>query len=548
MSAPRRLNQLDLLQQSTDRLVKMVLDLPYTFISNKKSGKESEHLGTIADQALHLHVDDPAMNEDQLSMTDWAMMLYRHVKPLEKSNDKMSTRALLLDEIVRYLQVVTESIMLGTDRLQREKVGAKAGEPVALPGGDDIIPFVVSLLPSDQAKLFLLSHNMNMLCTILDTCRRFLKANESKYKLSEKEYDTIGLIENAATSLSSAILATIETHKVKVEAESKPSESSSPQPAEKQKREAERAEKMALQDKKSAERLELLRGALERVDIGPDYPNYISSYSPKKYNHLLQTIGLMAGADYQLASDLRKLPVNKTSASEIKEPASESKASAKPVPVISDESAKKFDKFSKKRKIERLFNMALDISSYKSSDKGDIPPQEKELKYHLLLLALVITMGETSQRLRPSELRLSIEQILASSLDKQHYDSNTDYAFYKMKESTPTQILNFKKSDHESWYVNATVSLFNNVLQLAKPGRETELVANLFLKFLDIKMEDFRDKVLREMQKRNVLEKMLITVAPAENMRKELMSRHKIKLPENTQRSVSQATMGKRLG
>ena len=539
MSSPR-FTELSFIQATTDRLVSMLKELPFVDMSPQNKSqqsveevKESASAVTTPAQATQLQAEQAKAKKGE--MQKWAKLIFPASQKI-KPQDQIITTNLILDEIDRFDFFVNNSIGLGRDVLAAEKAAAKAGsvqgsiseapaeeEKIA---ADDLLPFTVSLMPSNKKTLDMLLRKIDMLSQIIDLCIKHRDQHGAK-----TPYD-LGKLSSEINILDSAVrVASLPFQK---EALTGLNQFNYLETLSQEEREG-RIQSGLKQDAKIEKKVADLKAAIANIDADPDYN---MKYSNAKYKRLLFTIEALAGR-VPVASgkpDESKVVEPMPSPASISSKASSQGQASVNTSTKSDSSLKlsredaaHLEKFSGKGKVKRLYDTTSALAKSK---------EPHELRYYLTLIALITTLGETSERAynvaslfgSPSTLRIELKKDLASQLDKKRYDSLIDYALYSSGSLTKADMDKMKQNSDEQWMVNVTVALFEKALNSAKTIPQNGLVSNAFHNFLEIKAKNhtFRDQILEALKKKNLYEPMMATAFPSEKIRRDVIKLYKL--------------------
>lgn len=484
MSRPR-FTQLDLLQESIDRLLTMVEELPYTKTKKEADDKEIE----------------------EMSQNQWNDMVFRDPKKI-KPTDEVPTTYFILDEFDRLWELLNNFLMLSKRALANEKLRADASsnekKNISI-AADDILPFTVTFMPNDTERLKGLLQKIDMLYTIIEKCKKDKDPESSQHKLPEIHY--------AITTIDSAIRIAIEQKNKKptVEIENNNQVAESKEQFEKIEADKRKEERNRQED----EKVKKLREQLAKIDANRRYD---INYSREKYSQFLTCVNRFTG-------NTNAASVN---ASANTGAGAGADASQEPEPKLPDKNAKEYQRLSRKQKVIDFFKIARTINNSKES---------MEFIYDLLLLALITTMGNTSEKgfnissafFRPSLLKIKIQSILTTILNKKLDDSLIDLNLYRIKTAPQSTIDNSKKIHSQLWFTDVTTALFSHALKLTNSPKRINLLANVFYPFLEIKNIHFRNEILTEMHNQKILDPILETTFPVASIREDIIK--KLKLP-----------------
>jgi hypothetical protein len=200
--------------------------------------------------------------------------------------------------------------------------------------------------------------------------------------------------------------------------------------------------------------------------------------------------------------------------------------------MLSRAEADRMNHFRKKDKI-----VSLNKATHKIAAVDGV---SKELKYHLILLAMMTTLSETRQRgvgwstsiWKPSTLRIELQRQLSSFLEMSQKESLTNTYLYHLKKIPHGHIQSTRETSRNDWYVEAAATLFEKVFKSLRFPEQTELLSDRFDRFIDVPKENrpFRDAVFNELHRRGIYNTILLTLYPRPADREK--ARKEFDLPE----------------
>jgi hypothetical protein len=559
-----RFTKLDLLQDSANRLFDMIRSLPDVSnpvqqvqqssamslfqnsdaVSQSVANVEEEHKG-----------ESPIVNAAAtLSAQDWYNMLMRRAKPPKsfKLDDVILTSDLILDELVRFEALITSTYAIAVISMKDKKSGIAPADSTAdlkKASLEDTLPLLIQLIPKDANVRRVLSAKINMLNDVIERVRVTIQktVSQSQYDASkispiltfmdsalrgadqasdpEKQksdylkQNVNYLRTKAAAELKSKIKSVLteqlqrdgateevikhETDAALTRFDVEHKDQSGPLTAEELNALSERWDGQARVEHDKLNDLQR-----ELATINANY-NYDLTYSASKLKRLFFVVSALAG----------KAPVASTANVQVPLQSSASTSSSQSqesgdVVSLSPADATRMNHFRKKPKI-----VALNDATHRiASDNG----LSRELKYHLILLAMMTTLSETRQRgvgwsttfWSPSTLRVELQSQLISFLEMSQKDSLTNVFLYHRAKVPHAEIQKIREDNRNDWFVEVAATLFEKTFRSLRLPEQTALLSERFDRFLEVPKENrlFRDAVFEELHRRGVYNTMLQTL------------------------------------